>query len=183
MAEAENLFVEAIGDEKVKKYNRRAREAKFNVDKTLYKEIQQLQIFSKKSRKPFEPNSAEDLKSLIAEMEETQAYRDRLTGILIQASIAMDELDILLKSGEAYLFTEYADIMKKCGNKETREAAVRYVYGPIFRAQAGWKSLKSNSETARSNLNDTYFALREIGENGRTILAARNVKRSFDGTR
>ena len=73
MAEAENLFVEAIGDERVKKYNRRAREAKFSVDNTLHKEIQHLQIFSKKSRKPFEPNSAEDLKSLIAEMEEVQA--------------------------------------------------------------------------------------------------------------
>jgi hypothetical protein len=180
MAEAENLFAEAMGDERVKKFNDRARLAKFGVDKTLHKEIQQFVIFGSQSRKKFEPNSAEDLKGLIDSMERTQAYRDRLTGILITTSITIDELDVLLKSGEAYLFTEYADLMKKCSNKETREAAVRYVYGPIFRASAQWKSLKSIAETAKINLNDTYFALREIGENGRTILDARKVRRSFD---
>jgi len=31
------------------------------------------------------------------------------------------------------------------------------------------------------NLNETYYALKEIGENGRKILDARNVRRSFDG--
>lgn len=181
MAEAENLFAEAIGDERVKKFNNRAREAKFAVDKTLNREIQKFIIFAQTNRKPFEPNSAEDLKGLIASMEETQAYRDRLTGILIQSSIIIDELQILLKSGEAYLFTEYTDTMKKCSNKETREAAIRYVFAPVFRAVEQWKSLRSIAETAKINLNDTYFALREIGENGRTILAARNVRRSFDG--
>jgi hypothetical protein len=70
--------------------------------------------------------------------------------------------------------------MKKCTNKETREAAIRYVFGPVIRRQTQWKSLKGIGETARQNLNETYFALREIGENGRTILEARKTRRSFD---
>jgi len=180
MADAENIFSETQGDTKVKKYNDRARLQKFSVDKSLQKEIQKFVIFANATRKAFEPNSPEDLRSLIDSMEQTQAYRDRLTLISIQASIAIDELEILLKSGEAYLFTEYPHLMKKCGNKETREAAVTFVYGPIVRALAQWKSLRSIAETAHVNLNNTYFALREIGENGRTILENRKVRRSFD---
>ena len=133
-----------------------------------------------KGRKPFEPNTADDLKSLIEDMQETQAYRDRLTGILISSQICIDELTILIGTGESYLFAEYNELMKKCSNKETRDAAIRYVYGPVIRRQQQWKSLKSIAETSKQNLNETYFALREIGENGRTILEARKVRRTFD---
>lgn len=181
MAEAENLFAEAVGDDYVIKINKQAKLKKFAVDSSIRDEIQRYVIFSKDSRKPFEPNSADDLKQLIDEMQETQAYRDRLTGILIGASHAIDELGILIATGESYLFTEYNDLMKKCSNKETREAAIRYVFGPVIRRQTQWKSLKGIGETARQNLNETYFALREIGENGRTILEARKTRRSFDG--
>jgi len=180
MSDTENLFEESLEDEKIKKFNERAKLDKFKVDKSLNKEIQNFVIFSNSSRKPFEPNSAEDLKSLITDMEKTQAYRDRLTTINIQTSLAIDELETLLKSGEAYLFTEYPHLMKKCGNKETREAAVNFVYGPLFRSIAQWKALKSILDMAHVNLNNTYFSLREIGENGRTILDNRKTRRSFD---
>ncbi len=180
MAEAENLFAEAVGDDYIIKINRQAKLKKFALDSSLRNEIQRYVIFSKDSRKSFEPNTADDLKQLIDEMQELQAYRDRLTGILIQASHAIDELGILIANGESYLFTEYSDLMKKCSNKETREAAIRYVFGPVIRRQAQWKSLKGIGEMARQNLNETYFALREIGENGRNILEARKVRRSFD---
>ena len=180
MAEAENLFAESLEDAKIKKFNERSRLDKFNIDKTLYKEIQKFTIFADAGRKAFEPASAEDLKGLIESMERTQAYRDRLTTINIQASLAIDELNTLLKSGEAYLFTEYPHLMKKCGNKETRDAAVTFVYGPLCRALAQWKSLKSIVDIAHTNLNNTYFALREIGENGRNIIENRKVRRSFD---
>jgi hypothetical protein len=181
MADAENIFDEALGDSRIKKLNDRARLSKFAIDPTLKDEIQQYVIFAREGRKPFEPNTADDLKSLIDDMQETQAYRDRLTGILIQTQICIDELTRALGSGEAYLFTEYSDLMKKCSNKETREAAIRYVFGPIIARQQRWKSLKTIAEMAKQNLNETYFALREIGENGRNILEARKVRRSFDG--
>ncbi len=180
MAEAENLFAEALGDEKIIKINRQAKLQKFAVDVSLRDEIQRYIIFAKAGRKAFEPKTAEDLKQLIDEMQETQAYRDRLTGIMIQTSIAIDELQIVISTGEGYLFTEYNDLMKKCSNKETREAAIRYVFGPVIRRQAQWKSLKGIGDLAKQNLNETYFALREIGENGRTILEARKTRRSFD---
>lgn len=180
MAEAENLFAEALGDEKIIRINRQAKLQKFALDSSLKDEIQRYIIFAKDNRKPFEPKTADDLKQLIDEMQETQAYRDRLTGIMIQTSIAIDELQIVISTGEGYLFTEYNDLMKKCSNKETREAAIRYVFGPVIRRQAQWKSLKGIGELAKQNLNETYFALREIGENGRTILEARKVRRSFD---
>lgn len=180
MAEAENLFAEALGDDKVIKINRQAKLKKFALDSSLRDEIQKYVIFGKDGRKPFEPKTADDLRQLIDEMQETQAYRDRLTGIMIQTSIAIDELQILISTGEGYLFTEYNDLMKKCSNKETREAAIRYVFGPVIRRQAQWKSLKGIGEMARQNLNETYFALREIGENGRNILEARKTRRSFD---
>ncbi len=180
MAEAENMFAEALDDSRVQKINKQARLKKFSVDTTLQEEVKQYVIFGKKNRKPFEPNTAEDLRSLIDDMQETQAYRDRLTGILIQTQIRIDELTILIGTGESYLFTEYNDLMKKCSNKETRDAAIRYVYGPIIRRQQQWKSLKGIVDTAKQNLNETYFALREIGENGRTILEARKIRRSFD---
>jgi hypothetical protein len=180
MAEAENLFAEALGDDKVIKINRQAKLKKFAVDTTLRDEIQRYIIFAKAGRKPFEPKTADDLRQLIDEMQETQAYRDRLTGIMIQTTIAIDELQIMISTGEGYLFTEYNDLMKKCSNKETREAAIRYVFGPVIRRQAQWKSLKGIGDMARQNLNETYFALREIGENGRTILEARKTRRSFD---
>lgn len=180
MAEAENLFAEAVGDERCVKINRQAKLSKFALDNSLRDEIQKYIIFAKEGRKSFEPKTADDLKQLIDEMQETQAYRDRLTGIMIQAQINIDELGILITTGESYLFTEYSDLMKKCSNKETREAAIRYVFGPVIRRQTQWKSLKGIGEMARQNLNETYFALREIGENGRNILEARKVRRSFD---
>jgi len=180
MAEVENLFTEALGDDYIIKINKQAKLQKFAVDGSLREEIQKYVIFGKKGRKKFEPKSADDLKQLIDEMQETQAYRDRLTGILIQAQYAIDELGILIGTGESYLFTEYNDLMKRCSNKETREAAIRYVFGPVTRRQLQWKSLKGIGETARQNLNETYFALREIGENGRTILEARKTRRTFD---
>jgi hypothetical protein len=181
MADPENIFKEAMDDARVIKINKQARLSKFYMDNTLRDEILTYIVFDKKDRKLFEPNSAEDLKSLIADMQVTQSYRDRLTGILIQTQACIDELTILVGTGEAYLFTEYADLMRKCSNKETRDAAIRFVYGPIIRRQQQWKSLKTIAETAKQNLNETYFALREIGENGRTILDARKVRRSFDG--
>ena len=141
MAEPENLFTEALGDQKIIRINRQAKLQKFAVDVSLRDEIQRYIIFAKDGRKPFEPNAADDLKQLIDEMQETQAYRDRLTGILIQTTIAIDELSILIAAGESYLFTEYNDLMKKCSNKETREAAMGYVFGPVIRRQAQWKSL------------------------------------------
>ena len=151
MAEAENLFAEAVGDDYVTKINRQARLKKFAVDSSIREEIQRYIIFAKDGRKPFEPNTADDLKQLIDEMQETQAYRDRLTGILIQSSHAIDELGILITTGESYLFTEYNDLMKSCSNKETREAAIRYVFGPVIRRQTQWKSLKGIGEMARQN--------------------------------
>ena len=181
MAEAENLFAEATGDDYIIKINKQAKLHKFAVDNTLRDEMQKYVIFAKPNRKGFEPKSADDLKQLIDEMQETQAYRDRLTGILISAQIAIDEIGILIATGESYLFTEYNDLMKKCSNKETRDAAICYVFGPVIRRQSQWKSLKGIGEMARQNLNETYFALREIGENGRNILEARKVRRSFDG--
>jgi hypothetical protein len=180
MADAENLFAEAMGDDKIVKINRQAKLKKFALDVSLRDEMQRYIIFAKDGRKGFEPKTADDLKQLIDEMQETQAYRDRLTGILIQAQIASDELGILIATGESYLFTEYNDLMKKCSNKETREAAIRYVFGPVIRRQAQWKNLKGIGDMAMKNLNETYFALREIGENGRNILEARKVRRSFD---
>ncbi len=179
MAEPTNPLADAREDEYIKKINSKARLKKFKVDPSLLQEVQDYVIFSKSNRKPFEPNTAEDLKKLILEMERTQSYRDRLTGILIQARIAIDELSILRESGSAYLFTQYSPEMKQCSNKETRDAAVHYVLEPIMRRAAQWKNLRDVAELAKTNLNETYFAIREIGENGRTILANRNVKRSF----
>jgi hypothetical protein len=180
MSKTDNVFDEALGDERVVKLNERARLSKFAIDPTLKEEIQKYVIFNRDERTPFEPNSADDLKSLIDDMQETQAYRDRLTGILIQTQICIDELTRAIGAGEAYLFVEYSDLMKKCSNKETREAAIRYVFGPIIRRQQQWKGLKVITEMAKQNLNETYFALREIGENARNILEARRVKKSFD---
>ena len=179
MAEAESFLAEARDDEYIKKINNKARLSKFKVDTSLQKELKDYVIFGQANRKPFEPNRAEDLKKLISEMERTQSYRDRITGILIQTRIAIDELEILKKSGSAYLFTQFAPEMKQCSNKETRDAAVQYVLDPIMRRQEQWQSLLGIAELAKTNLNETYFALREIGENGRKILDARNVKRSF----
>lgn len=180
MADPENLFAEALGDAKVQKINSRAKLSKYALDTSLMDEIRTFVIFSQEDRTKFEPNSAEDLKGLIDDMASTQAYRDRLTGILIESSTAVDELNILLKTGEAYLFTEYADVMKKCSNKESRDGAARFVFRPIFTALERWKSLKGIAEIATTNLNNTYFVIREIGENGRTILDARKIRSSFD---
>ena len=180
MADAEHFLTDAVEDEYIQKINNKARLSKFKVDSTLQKELKDYVIFGQANRKPFEPNRAEDLRKLISEMERTQAYRDRITGILIQARIAIDELEILKKSGAAFLYTQFAPEMKKCSNKETRDAAIHYVLDPIVRRQGQWESLLDIAELAKTNLNETYFALREIGENGRKILDARNVKRSFD---
>lgn len=174
-----NFMSVARDDEYIQKVNNKARLSKFKVDSSIQSELKNYVIFGQSKRKPFEPNQAEDLKKLIDEMDKTQAYRDRITGIMIEARIARDELEILKKSGMAYLYTEYASEMKECSNKETRDAAVQYVLDPILRRQEQWQSLLEIAELAKTNLNETYFALREIGENGRKILDARNVKRSF----
>ncbi len=175
-----NPLEDAREDEKIVNLNRKARLVKFKVDSSLSEELRGYVIFGQPKRKPFEPTSANDLRQLIEEMEKTQAYRDRITGVLIEGKNLADELDILIKSGTAYLYTQYAPEMKACSNKETRDAAVRYILDPIIRRREQWKGLIGIAELAKTNLNETYFALREIGENGRKILDARNVKRSFD---
>lgn len=180
MADADKPLTEARQDEKMVQLNRKARLVKFKVDTTLVDELKGYVIFGQPSRKAFEPRSASDLKQLIKEMEQTQSYRDRVTGILIQGKNLADELDILIKSGTAYLYIQYAQEMKSCSNKETRDAAIRYVLDPIIRRKDQWRGLLEIAELAKTNLNETYFALREIGENGRKIIDARNVKRSFD---
>lgn len=178
--EAENPFDEIRSDEKIKKYNGMVKRAKFQIDSSLKDELQQYIIFAKPGRKSFEPNSAEDLRVLIREMEETQAYRDRVTGIQIQAKAIIDELDILKRSGEAHIYAVHGDKLKGATNKEKRDAAVHYIMGPVMRMQEQWKTLKEIADIAKQNLNETYFALREIGENGRTILADRQTKKAFD---
>jgi hypothetical protein len=180
MADAANPLAEARTDEKIVKLNGKARRVKYQCDQTLVGELKSYVIFSQPNRKAFEPNSASDLKQLIKEMEKTQDFRDRVTGILIQGKNLADDLDILIKSGTAYLYTQYAQEMKSCTNKETRDAAIRYVLDPIIRRKDQWRGLLEMAELAKTNLNETYFALREIGENGRKILDARNVRRSFD---
>ena len=180
MVDAVHPLVEAQEDETIIKINRRNRQVKFKLDDSLVGEMKGFVIFGQKTRKAFEPNSAADLKQLIEEMEQTQAYRDRLTGIMIQARMLVGELEILIKSGTAYLYTQYHQEMKACSNKETREAALRYVLEPVIRRKEQWQRLLEIAELAKTNLNETYFALREIGENGRTILEARKVKRAFD---
>ena len=181
MADAANWLSEARADEKISLVNGKARKTKFKCDQTLVTELKSYVIFAQPNRKAFEPRSASDLKQLIKEMEKTQNFRDRVTGILIQGKNLADDLDILIKSGTAYLYTQYAQEMKSCSNKETRDAAIRYVLDPVIRRKDQWRSLLEIAELAKTNLNETYFALREIGENGRKILDARNVKRSFDG--
>ncbi len=57
MAEAENLFAEAMGDEKVIRINKQAKLQKFAVDISLRDEIQGYVIFGQKTRKLFEPNA------------------------------------------------------------------------------------------------------------------------------
>ncbi len=181
MADPSNWMSEAREDERISLINGKARKAKFAYDLTLVKELKTYTIFSQPGRKAFEPRAASDLKQLIKEMEKTQDYRDRVTGILIQGKNLVDDMEILIKTGTAYLYTQYAQEMKSCSNKETRDAAIRYVLDPIIRRRDQWKGLLEIAELAKTNLNETYFALREIGENGRKILDARNVKRSFDG--
>ena len=176
----DNPLSAATQDEKIVKLNSKARMSKYKVDTSLIKEMQSYVIFALPNRKAFEPNSAEDLRQLITEMEMVQAYRDRITGITLTGKAISDDLDILIKAGIAYLYAQYSQEMKTCSNKETREGSVRYVLEPVMRRKEQWKSLLSIAEMARTNLNETYFALREIGENGRRILDARNVKRSFD---
>jgi hypothetical protein len=180
MADAVNPLAEARTDEKIVKLNGKARRVKFKCDQSLVPELKSYVIFAQPNRKAFEPKSASDLKQLITEMEKTQDFRDRVTGILIQGKNLADDLDILIKSGTAYLYTQYAQEMKACTNKETRDAAIRYVLDPIIRRRDQWRGLLEIAELAKTNLNETYFALREIGENGRKILDARNVRRSFD---
>ncbi len=53
MAEAENLFAEAMGDEKVIRINKQAKLQKFAVDISLRDEIQGYVIFGQKTRKLF----------------------------------------------------------------------------------------------------------------------------------
>ena len=181
MVDATIWQTEARTDEYMAKINGKARMVKFKCDQSLVKELKTYTIFAQPNRKAFEPRSASDLKQLIKEMEKVQDYRDRVTGILIQGKNLADDLDILIKSGTAYLYTQYSQEMKTCGNKETRDAAIRYVLDPVIRRKDQWRGLLEMAELAKTNLNETYFALREIGENGRKILDARNVKRSFDG--
>ncbi|GAF98316.1 unnamed protein product [marine sediment metagenome] len=181
MAEAESPFAEVLGDQMIMKINKQHKRAKFSMDDTLQTELQEYIIFAKPNRKPFEPKSAEDLKRLIREMHELQSYRDRITGIFIQTQILIDELTTLISTGEAYLFSEYGDVIKKkCTNDKTREAAIRYIFGPVVRKLEDWKSLKKTAEMAKINLNDTYFVLHEIGANARAILNDRKVRNSFD---
>jgi hypothetical protein len=181
MADPANWLAEAREDERISLINGKARKAKFSYDPTIMKELKTYTIFSQPNRKAFEPRAAGDLKQLIKEMEKTQDYRDRVTGILIQGKNLVDDMEILIKTGTAYLYTQYAQEMKSCSNKETRDAAIRYVLDPIIRRKDQWKGILEIAELTKTNLNETYFALREIGENGRKILDARNVKRSFDG--
>jgi hypothetical protein len=176
---AENPLSDAREDEFVTKINGKARLEKFKIDSTLNQELKGYVIFGQKTRKPFAPDSANDLRQLIEEMERVQAYRDRITEILIQSRILVDELEILGNSGTSYLYTQYAREMKQCGNKETRDSSVHWVLEPIMRRIGQWRSLAVVAELAKTNLNETYFALREIGENGRKILDARNVKKQF----
>ena len=181
MVDAPNWQTDARTDAYITKLNGKARRVKFKCDQTLVGELKSYVIFAQPNRKAFEPRSASDLKQLISEMEKTQNYRDRVTGILIQGNNLAADLDILIKSGTAYLYTQFSQEMKSCSNKETRDAAIRYVLDPIIRRKDQWRGLLEIAELAKTNLNETYFALREIGENGRKILDARNVKRSFDG--
>ncbi len=180
MADAANWVSEARKDEHIAKINSKARMVKFKCDQSLVPELKGYVIFSQPSRKAFEPKAANDLKQLIKEMEKTQDFRDRVTGILIQGKNLVDDMDILIKSGTAYLYTQFSQEMKSCSNKETRDASIRYVLDPIIRRRDQWRGLLEIAELAKTNLNETYFALREIGENGRKILDARNVRRSFD---
>ena len=181
MVDTASFLSEAREDEKISQINGKTRKQKFAYDTTLLKELKTYTIFAQPNRKAFEPRVAADLKQLIKDMEKTQDFRDRVTGILIQGKSLVDDMDILIKSGTAYLYTQYAQEMKSCSNKETRDAAIRYVLDPIIRRRDQWRGLLEIAEMAKTNLNETYFALREIGENGRKILDARNVKRSFDG--
>jgi hypothetical protein len=181
MVDTTSFLSEARADEKISQINGKTRKQKFAYDLTLLKELKTYTIFAQPNRKAFEPRAAADLKQLIKDMEKTQDFRDRVTGILIQGKNLVDDMDILIKSGTAYLYTQYAQEMKSCSNKETRDAAIRYVLDPIIRRRDQWRGLLEIAEIVKTNLNETYFALREIGENGRKILDARNVKRSFDG--
>ena len=179
MADSENPLTVALEDEKIGRLITKSRLKKFTADESIIDEIKQYIIFGQSNRKSFEPNDAEDLKQLIGEMEKTQAYRDRLTTIMINSKSLINDLDILIKSGTAYLHMQFSQEMKACGNQQTREAALRFVLDPVIRRRDQWKGILEIAELAKQNLNETYFALREIGENGRKILEARNVRKSF----
>ena len=175
----ENPLAVAQQDEKIVRLVRKSKLEKFTTDDTIIDEIKQYVIFGQSNRKNFEPNDAEDLRQLIKEMEKTQSYRDRVTTIRINSTCIINDLDILIKSGTAYLHMQYSQEMKACSNQQTREAAIRFVLDPIIRRRDQWKGILEVAELAKDNLNETYFALREIGENGRKILDARNIKKSF----
>ena len=180
MSEDTNALSDALKDQKIVSLKQKVNLKKFTLDPTLTEELKSYVIFGDAKRKAFEPKSADDLKQLISEMEKTQAYRDRVTFIMMQSKEISDELDTLIKSGTAYLFAKYGQDIKSLSNQQSRDAAVRFVLDSIIRKRDRWRSVKEVAELAKTNLNETYFALREIGENGRRILDDRNVKRSFD---
>lgn len=180
MSDATEILKDACEDEGIVKLNDKAKLERFKMDPSLEKELRTYIVIGKPGRKPFEPSSAEDLVKLIGELEETQSYRDRVNRIAMQSKSIVSDLKLLLEAGTSTMYVKYSDDMKKFSNQQTREAAINFVLRPIVQAVAKWEKLVELAAMSKQNLSDTYFTLKEVGENARKILDERKVKRSFD---
>ena len=142
---------------------------KLHVDPALFHEVKSYLVFRKETHDEIERpvperiDSVKDLQCLEGFFEEVQAYRDRVTEILMDLAVIHRRLKNLWLYSNAWC-NEQPAITEGLRTADQREAAISLILKPLHDRYSYVKMFQKVCELADKNLASSHFALKELKE-------------------
>lgn len=139
---------------------------KFEVNPKLVDEILGLTVIHKyengKSVRKVLTNlsTKKELNDLAEYFSEVQAYRDRVTEILINYTVLRRDIQYMISLAEAYIFQ--FPVVTKLKTEKQRSATISEIIKPIQKKLIAVKDVISACEITKNNLDNTYFTLKAV---------------------
>jgi hypothetical protein len=155
--------------------------SKEKLDKDLA-ELAQYRLFKTPDIEFRDLATEENMILLAHSFEVCQAYTDRVLEIKQELSLKRAELDGFINDSQAYIFSQYSEMVRTLKNETERNLFFRFALPAVFRASEKLDTVLNRAEGTLNNLKQTHFSLCQMQDGAKEVYKAR-IQSLVAGTR
>ncbi len=146
----------------IQKILKRIKADDYEIDKSIIDEIKKYTSASVPPSIASSTSTKAGMESLNESILRTQAYKDRVTTILVPLLKIKSKLKRRREEAVAFLWQSYYPVLSQLKTESARGAVINQILSPLVAKLENARLLVDSCETVRDNLVSTSFALKEV---------------------